>query len=70
MHEYLFDVKLFAAIRVKADTEEQAREMLIQHIDCNTANLGSWPNGDPILCEVSIDDPSCDEVVEINGEAV
>ena len=35
-HEYLFDVKLFASIRVKADSEVKARKMLIAEIDCNT----------------------------------
>lgn len=28
MHEYLFDVKLFASIRFRADSEEQARAMM------------------------------------------
>ena len=68
MHEYLFDVKLFAAIRVKAETEEQARQMLRDSIECATANLGHWPSGDPIVCEVSLDDPAFDELIEVDGE--
>lgn len=68
MHEYLFDVKLFAAIRVKARTEVEARELMKSCIDANTANLGAWPNGDPIVCEVSLDEPENDELVEIDGE--
>lgn len=68
MHEYLFDVKLFAAIRVTADTEAEARQMMRDCIDCATANLGAWPNGDPIICEVSLDEPENDELIEIDGE--
>jgi len=68
MHEYLFDVKLFAAIRVKAKTEAEARELIKSCIDANTANLGAWPNGDPIICEVSLDEPDNDELIEIDGE--
>ncbi len=69
-HEYLFDVKLFAAIRVTATTEKEARAKLIAAIDCNTANLGAWPDGAPIICEVSLDNPDEDTLVEIDGEAV
>jgi hypothetical protein len=69
-HEYAFDVKLFAAIRVKATSEAEARQMLKDHIDAADANLGAWPNGDPITCEVSLDDPENDELIEVDGEAV
>lgn len=68
MHEYLFDVKLFAAIRVNASSREEAISKLRNGIDCSTGNFGSFANGDPIVGEVSIDgDP---DLVEINGEAV
>lgn len=70
MHEYLFDVKLFAAIRVRAVDEYEARAMMSQCIDASTANLGAWPNGDPIIAEVSLDEPENDELIEIDGEAV
>jgi hypothetical protein len=70
-HEYLFDVKLFASIRVKAPTERAARDMLKDAIECNTANLGAWPNGDPITCEVSLDDePDNNPLIEVDGEEV
>lgn len=68
MHEYLFDVKLFAAILVKAESEAEARAMMEDRIECNTANLGSWADGSPILCEVSLDEPENDELIEIDGE--
>lgn len=67
MHEFLFDVTLAASIRVKASSADEARRLLRDSIDCNTANLGSWPNGDPIICEVSCPDEA-DEIVEIDGE--
>lgn len=69
-HEYMFDVKLFASIRFRADSEEHASAMMKEHIDGNSANLGAWPNGDPILCEVSLDEPANNELIEIDGEAV
>lgn len=72
MHEYLFDVKLFAAIRVKARTEDEARKLIFDHIDAADCNFGSWPNGDPITGEASIDDSEIQEMpcVEIDGEAL
>ena len=55
-HEYALDVRLFAAIRVKADTLEEARQLVRDTVFTATANLGAWPNGDPIVCEVTVDD--------------
>jgi hypothetical protein len=68
MKEYAFDVKLFAAIRVKASSEGAARAMLVERLDCADANFGCWPNGDPILAEASIDGDA--DLYEIDGEAV
>ncbi|MGV1944855.1 MULTISPECIES: hypothetical protein [unclassified Agrobacterium] len=70
MKEYLFDVKLFAAIRVKAENEAQARQMLNAAFDCADCNAGAWPNGDPITFEASQDEPENDELVEVDGVAV
>jgi hypothetical protein len=53
--EYSYDCKLFATIRVQGDSEPEARQALLDALDCASANLGAWPNGDPILCEASID---------------
>ena len=69
IHEYAFDVRLYACIRVKAQTEEQARRLLRDCLDCADANLGAWPDGSPILAEVSPDDSSPD-LIEIDGGAV
>lgn len=68
-HEYMFDVKLFATIRVKAATVEEARGKYVRLLDCATANLGML-DGEPLLCEVSLDEPENDELVEVDGEAV
>jgi hypothetical protein len=65
MNEYAFDIRLTAAVRVKASSEKEAREML-RLIDCNEANLGSWPNGDPIMAEVSMDE-TVPHLYELNG---
>lgn len=34
MHEYLFDVKLFAAVRVTAPDLQAARKAMLRSIDC------------------------------------
>lgn len=70
MHDYLFDVKMFAAISIEAASEAEARQMLKDAIDGKSANFGAWPNGDPIICEVSLDEPENDDLIEIDGEAV
>lgn len=70
MKEFLFDVKMFASIRVHAEDEKTARAMLRAELDCCSANLGAWPNGDPINCEISMDDEEGGELIEIDGEYV
>lgn len=70
LKEYLFDVKMFASMRVKADSEAEARRMLKAELACAEANLGSWPDGSPILCEISMDDESGGELIEVDGESV
>lgn len=68
MPKYLFDVKVFAAIRVTAVSESEARENIRTKIDGATANLGCWDTGEPILAEVSIDGDL--DLIEIDGEPV
>lgn len=67
--EYAFDVKMFATIRVTAMNQAHARGLLNDHLECASANFGSWPNGDPITGEASVDD-DYPELIEIDGEAV
>jgi hypothetical protein len=73
-HEYAFDCVLSCAVRVKGRDETAARATLKEQLDASDANLGQWPNGDPILAEVSlilggpIDVPP--RLYEIDGEQV
>jgi hypothetical protein len=53
--EYAFDVTLFAVIRVKATSEKAARAMIRDALNGSGANLGAWPDGAPIMAEVSAD---------------
>lgn len=69
MNEYLFDLRLFASVRVKAESVKEARAILSDCLECATANMGAFPNGDPIIGEVSPDDGEPD-LIEINGNAV
>jgi hypothetical protein len=71
-HEYTFDVKLFAVIRVKATSEAEARAMIEDAFDGSEVRYGegTWPNGDPILFGSTQDEPENDELLEIDGEAV
>lgn len=66
-HEYLFDVKLFTAIRVKAASEEAARKKLNTYFDCADVNFGADEKGNPITGEASIDGDA--DLVEVDGEA-
>lgn len=69
VHEYAFDVKLCAAIRIRANSQAEALATLHDCVDTMDCNGGMWPNGAPILFEASIDDcsPLC---FEIDGEPV
>ena len=69
VHEYAFDVKMFATIRVNADSEAEARAILAEKINCASCNAGAWANGDPILFEASIDDYEGGCLIEVDGEA-
>lgn len=57
-HEYLFDVKLFASVRVMASSEAAARKLL-DEMD---------PVDDMLLFGASIDGEA--DLIEIDGEAV
>lgn len=70
MHEYLFDVKLFASVRVSASSEAEARAMLKNAFNCADCNAGAWPDGEPIVFEASLDEPENDELVAVDDEFV
>lgn len=66
--EYTFDVKLFATMRVKAATLNEARAILNEAADCLDCNGGAWPDGTPILFEAGQDGEA--DLIEIDGEPV
>jgi len=71
MKEFLFDMKMQAAIRVTAETETQARKMLDESMDCAEGNLGAWPDGSPILCEISMsEDPQLAEATDVEPQPI
>lgn len=67
MREFTFDLKAFITLRVKAETEEEARSWIDENIDGVDANLGCYPDGQPIVVEVSLD--GFHDLMEIDGEA-
>lgn len=68
-HVYTFDLELYTTIRVTAPNRSAARNLLQEYVNGTEANLGSWPNGDPILCQVGMPDDT-GTLTEIDGEAV
>jgi hypothetical protein len=69
MTEYAFDLKLDVAMRVKADTFEQAVAMLKDTLDCAQANFGAWPCGEPVTAEASLNGAvTRDMLYEVDGE--
>jgi hypothetical protein len=65
MPEFAFDATVRIAIRVNAATEQEARYLLDQHLDCADAVFGKWPGGKPITAEASLRDRP--RVSEIDG---
>ena len=55
MKEFLFDTRMFASIRVGAADEQSARLLLANVLDRASCNLGVWPDGSPIACQISIE---------------
>ena len=67
-HEFTFDVALAAVVRINAPDEETARTRLYETIDGAAADFGPAHDGEPLVCEATIDGEP--ELVEINGEVV
>ena len=65
-HEYVFDLTLTATVTLTAVDETTARAVIRDRIDGTSANLGAWPNGDPILCEVGIEGAL--DLSEVDGD--
>ena len=55
MPRFTFDLTLSAALTVDAPDDIMARKMIVECLECADTNFGAWPNGDPILGEVSVD---------------
>ena len=70
IHEYAFDVKLWAAIRVKAESKAEAIATIYECIDSVDCTAGLWPDGSVITFEASANRE--DELVlyELDGEWV
>lgn len=67
-HEFAFDVKISAAIRVMATTCAEAIKMLNDGIESADGTFGVWSDGTQITGECSIyDEPS---LFEIDGNPV
>jgi len=66
MHEYCFDVKLLATVRVKARSESEARLELAGTLDCASAYFGLTSDGAPLTGEASLDGEAL--LIEIDGE--
>lgn len=67
--EYAFDVKLFAIVRVKAASANEARATLRVTMDYINCDAGEWPDGSPIVFEASMDDGE-DCLIEIDGKPI
>lgn len=65
VHEYLFDLRLFASIRVRATSQKEALKMLSESLHCEAVSLGEWPDGSQILAEVSADDDA--DLIQVDG---
>lgn len=69
MKEYAFDLRLKVSLRVKAKTLADAIKMLKAELDCAESNFGAWPNGDPIVGEVSLAAvPTAHDLYEIDHD--
>jgi hypothetical protein len=72
LREYAFDLKLLSTVRLKAGSEDDARQRLAEHLDAASANFGAWTHGPelglPIIAEASMDGSA--DLIEIDGEPV
>ncbi len=69
MNEYLFDVKLWASIRIKAADEKHARRKLKELTYCAPVTTIDEELDEIVTFEVSTESGD-EDLVEVNGEAV
>jgi hypothetical protein len=63
-HEYAFDVKFWAMVRVKAASEEAARKKMAEDLGCLPI---AYDNNGICIESASIEDSGEDELIEIDG---
>lgn len=66
-HEYLFDVKLFASIRITAENETEARKQLQALLDCADVAVSDPDDNDQTLTFECSQDGEAD-LMQIDGE--
>jgi len=70
MHEYAFDVKLAAVVRVTAHNQAEALRIVQNEIDTISLDIiGQTSNGSYHLTEASVDDTS-PSLIEVDGKEV
>lgn len=72
-HEYAFDVKLYAVVRVRAKSECEGREAVLSFLDAaDITSVVESHAGRPHVAEASIyvDDETGPYLLEIDGEEV
>ena len=70
MREYAFDVKMFAVVRVKAETRKKAEKILEAALDCADLNVSAHSReGSAQVTEASIyvDDVNYPYLFEVDG---
>jgi hypothetical protein len=63
MRTFTFDVKMFASLDIKAESESEAREKLVELLSGASANFG-----EPPYDEVILDTEDGGELTEIDGD--
>jgi hypothetical protein len=63
-HEYAFDVKLWAIVRVMAASEEKARKKMEEDLGCLSID---YDNNGIRIESASIEDSGEDELIEVDG---
>lgn len=66
--EFAFDVTLLTMVRIKAGSRKEAEATLRDILGGARCNAGSYPNGDPVLFEISIEGEL--DLIEVDGETV
>ncbi len=72
-HEYAFDVKLFAVVRVEADSLARAKRAIVKALDCASFNVSfEHAQGAVRVTEASvdIDESGGPDLFEVDGEFV